>query len=195
MLSRLVSLSCLVAAVACGSPASRPTTVPTPQASSDLVGGIPTQVGRYRLTAREAIGPVGDSLFRFSDGSKIRLTVFRYAVPPDILANADSGAWTTTEGAKFEEVQPYRVRERQIDEYKLAFADTSRQNVGDTSVTEHATAIAVKSRGEVLMDFQYLYLIRGRFLKVRATVPGNAWSTAGIPDFAREVARRVQAGR
>jgi hypothetical protein len=41
------------------------------------------------------------------------------------------------------------------------------------------------------MDFQYLYLIDGRFLKVRATFPGELWKTGEMPNFAREVAGRA----
>ena len=191
MFLRHVALVCLAATAACSSPASRPTPVPAPASAPRTGSGIPAEIGRYRLTATEAIEPKGDSLFRFSDGSPVRLTVFRYAVAPDVRVAADSQSWTSAEGMKFEAVQPYRVSAHQIDEYKVAFADTAILDFGDARVTEHSMAVAVKSRGTVMMDFQYLYLIRGRFLKVRATVPADDWMKAEIPGFARELARRV----
>jgi hypothetical protein len=41
---------------------------------------------------------------------------------------------------------------------------------------------------------QYLYLIGGKFVKVRATIPEPGWQQTQVPSFARELALRMARG-
>ena len=150
------------------------------------------QVGRYRLTRREWIrGTSNDSAYHFTDGSPTRVTVFLYAIPADVQVGPDSQSWTAREGKKFEQVQPLLVQQGVMDMYKVAFANSEEMTVGARKIVQHATAIAVRRRGGVAVDFQYLYLVAGQFLKIRATVPSEGWERTDVPTFAREMARRV----
>jgi hypothetical protein len=163
---------------------------PTPGSSA-----IPAELGRYKLIDRHGVeGAAGDSAYRFTDGSATHVTVFVYAIPRDVQVSPDSQSWTTLEGKKFQEVQPLLVERGMIGAYQLAFANNNDLTIGNRTVNEHATAIVIRSRGQVAVDFQYLYLVAGRFLKVRATVPQKGWEKTDVPTFARALARQFAAG-
>jgi len=180
----------LIMVSACGHGA-RTASVPVP-ATGSTPGRIPAQIGRYRLTRRDGVnGFPNDSAYRFSDGSATRVTALIYSIPPDVQVGPDSQSWTMREGEKFQEVQPLLVRRGAIEAFSVAFANSGEIKVENHSIPEHATAIAVRSRGNVTVDFQYLYLVDGRFLKVRATVPSEGWERTDVPVFARDLARRL----
>jgi hypothetical protein len=188
---RPIPVALILASAACG---PKPQTAPAPTLPTDAArtSRIPAQLGRYRLTNRHAVeGAPNDSAYRYTDGSETRVTVFVYAIPVDVQVGADSQSWTPREGMKFEEVQPLLVQRGMIGAYEVAFANTGEITAANRKITEHATAIAVRSRGQVAVDFQYIYLVAGRFLKIRATVPSDGWEKTDVPTFAREMARRL----
>lgn len=45
--------------------------------------------------------------------------------------------------------------------------------------------------GTVAVDMQFLYLIDGKFVKVRATIPAQDWQQSTVPSFSRALARRL----
>jgi hypothetical protein len=164
-----------------------------PPAANETSAGA-TSIGRYRFKVAEVSSSGSrDSIFRYTDGTDAIVSVFRYDVPPDVKIGPDSQSWTAREGGKFEQVQSILLQQGRIENFRTAFADTSDLDIGGVTVTEHSTAIAVRAGGRVRMDFQYLYLVGGRFLKVRGTFPGDSWRTSEIADFSREVARRTHA--
>ena len=187
----VIRVTLLGATCACAHPTSTVTGSPSP-VSAAATSHVPSQVGRYRVTSREGVeGFPNDSAFRFSDGSATRVTVFVYAISPDVQVGPDSQSWTVREGRKFQEVQPIRVQQGQIEAFNLAFANTGEITAANRRITESAMAIAVRLHGRVAVDFQYLYLVAGRFLKVRATVPSEGWERTDVPTFARELARQI----
>ncbi len=128
---------------------------------------------------------------RTPNDSPATVSVIRYSVPNELKSSADSTIWTTVEGERFEEVQSVLMQQGRIEGFEKAYSTTTDVEVDDAVLREHAIAIAVRSRGVIRMDFQYLYTVKGRFLKVRGTFPGDSWKTSDFPEFAREVARRV----
>jgi hypothetical protein len=180
-----------LAIAACGHGAATPSP-PTPSTGAQQQGLVPAQVERYRLTRRDAIeGFPGDTAYHFSDGSATILTVIVFAIPADVQVGPDSQSWTAREGKKFMEAQPILAQRRRIDAYEPAFMKTDTLTIGGRVINEHATAVVVRSRGRVVVDFQYLYLVAGRFLKVRATVPSEGWERTDVPIFARAMARHI----
>lgn len=164
---------------------------PPPSAALE-VSEVPSVVGRYRLTEVRAIqGYPADTIYRFTDGSGAPVSAIRFPVPEDVRTSPDSQAWTVREGEKFALVQAERVRRGVIESYEVAFTDTS--TVDDARLFEHSVAIAVRRNGRIEVEFQYLYLVGGRFLKARGTFPADQWTTSEFPNFARELARRVGA--
>jgi hypothetical protein len=186
--SLLAPLAIALLAAGCQARGIERTAAPAPDPSAGSEA-----VGKYRLSGAEALSSgEGDSLFRFSDGTAAYLTVFRYAVPEEVKVGPDSQAWTAREGAKFEAIQPILVQQGRIETYRTAFNNTREVDLDGVRVLESAIAIGVRANGNVRMDFQYLYLVHGRFLKVRGTFPGQTWQTSDIANFSREIARRAQ---
>ena len=187
MRSRLeIKVSGFVAAlvVAC-SPASAPPAIsPSPE-------GIPTVLRGYRMTTSEPIPERdgGGTLYRFNDGSGAYLTVFIYPVPDDVKQTDDSGQWVIVEGRKFVQVMPIQVQRGRYDAYEMAFADPEPVIVGRDTIPGFAAAAVTRSRGVVSVQLEYLYLVRGQFLKVRATLPQENWQKAVAPLFARDLAQ------
>ncbi len=195
MILRTLAISAFLFATCGCAPRGGPSIVAPaaqPAASGAFAGA--TSIGRYRFTRAEVLSSGSrDSIFRYTDGTAARVSVFRYDIPPDVKIGADSQSWTAREGPKFEQLQSVLVKQGRIESFLTAFTDTKELDIGGVTVLEHSTAIAVRVRGRLHMDFQYLYLVGGRFLKVRGTFPGESWRTSAIPNFSREVARLAHA--
>jgi hypothetical protein len=203
MMNRVASFLVMASVLGCASAPSRapgaaPSGAPpvTSAPAGDLFARIPAEIGAFKLTERRAVsGAPTDSLFRFSDGSRTILTVFVYDVDADVKSDADPQRWTAAEGAKFKQVQDIRVSQGAISAYALAFSDTSRFAVGGHEILEHSIATSTRfPNGAIGVDMQYLYLIGGKFVKVRATVPESEWQHSKVPSFARDLARRIAGG-
>ncbi len=204
MIQRVALLCVAIAVSACAPKASTSTAAPS-VASNDPVSRASfsldaraaasegyTQVGRYRLTDSALVrSTVRDSIYRFTNGSPATISVIRYDVPEHAKISADSQSWTTTEGELFEQVQATLMQQGRIQAFQKTFSTTTDVAVDSAVLREHAIAIAVRAGGAVRVDFQYLYLVGGRFLKVRGTFPGDSWETTDLEEFAREVARRT----
>jgi hypothetical protein len=186
-----------VCIIGCAPPA--PAT-PSPTVTSGPVDNVfarfPAEIGAFKLTERSIVrGVPTDSVFRFSDGSPTTLTVFIYDVVADVKVEADSQKWTAREGEKFKSVQEIRRARGQIADFVMAFSDTTRFNVGQKNILEHAIAIPTRlNNRNVVVEMQYLYLIHGKFVKVRGTIPQQGWEKTGVPSFSRDLARRVAGG-
>ena len=199
-MNRLSAFLALVAAVACGT-TQAPAPVVTPQSAppvarapeAALYARIPSELEGFKLTAREAVsGAPADSAFRFSDGSPTILTVFVYGVAADVKVGADSQKWTPREGEKFKAVQEIQKNRGRITAFSVAFSDTTRFAAGERGILEHRIAIPVRfPNGVVAVEFEYLYLIGGKFVKVRATVPEQDWQKTHVALFARVLATRM----
>lgn len=192
-----VSVTVSLLAIAACSPRAGAPPSPRPAAAADGPSlRMPARVGDFELTERAAVeGLPSDSVFRFSDGSATRLSVITYDVGEDVKVEPDSQKWTAAEGEKFRVVQEVRQSRGQIAAYVVAFSDTARVSAGDRALLEHAAGVPVRSRsGTVSVELQYLYLIGGKFVKVRATVPEPGWQQTTVPAFARELARHLARG-
>ncbi|CAN5892232.1 hypothetical protein BH11GEM2_BH11GEM2_00960 [soil metagenome] len=157
---------------------------------------MPDKVGAFKVTERMGIrGFPTDSLFRFRDSSKTNLSVIIYDIPADVRVDSDSQKWTLREGEKFKAVQDVLKSRGQIAAYTLAFSDTIRFTVDARGILEHSIAGSVRfPNGAIAVELQYLYLIGGKFVKVRGTIPAQGWQQTRAPSFARELAVRMARG-
>jgi hypothetical protein len=193
----LVMMASLLGCASPRAPASAPGQPPSPAATpagaSNLYTRIPAQIGAFKLTERTAVRVApNDSLFRYSDGSRTILSVFVYDVADDVKSDPDPQKWTAREGEKFRVVQDIRRSRGSIGSYAVAFSDTTRFHAGAGQVLEHSIATPIRfPNGDIAVDMQFLYLIDGKFLKVRATIPGAGWEQTRVPSFARELAIRM----
>jgi hypothetical protein len=193
----------MVSAIGCASaPAAAPAAAPQPAPAVtsappvNLYARIPAEIGAFKLTQRATLrGLRTDSLFRFRDGSRTILTVIIYNVAADVKVDTDSQKWTAREGEKFKAVQEIRRNRGQLGAYVVAFSDTTRFAAGERNILEHSIATPIRfPNGAVAVDMQYLYLIDGKFVKVRATFPEQGWQQTQVPSFARELALRMARG-
>jgi hypothetical protein len=196
LMFRVTIIVSLCAVAAC-SPRAGPHSSPHAAAMAESMDDrMPDRVGEFALTERTAVrGLPRDMMFRYSDGSATRLSVVVYDVGEDVKAEPDSQKWTAWEGEKFEAVQEMRRSRGEIAAYVVAFSGTAHIDAGDRQLLEHSVAVPVRSpNGMVSVEFQYLYLIGGRFVKVRATVPEQGWQQTKVPAFARELAQLLARG-
>ena len=115
--------------------------------------------------------------------------MFIYDADADGPNDADPQKRTVREGEKFKAVQDILMSRGQVAAHLLAFSDTTRFAVGDSTILEHAVAMSTRyPNGSITVEMQYLYLIGGKFVKVRATVPEKGWEQTQVPQFARELA-------
>lgn len=187
----LTSAYCLALAAVLSTscqPASPPA---TPNPSPDA--GIPTSLRGYRLTASDTIAETdgGGRLYRFNDGSATYITVFLYPVPADVKVATDSAQWVVTEGEKWARVLPIFVQRGRYDAFEMAFANPEPVVVELDTIPGFAAAAVTRSTGAVSVQLQYLYLVRGQFLKVRATLPQDEWQQAPVPLFAQDLVRAL----
>jgi hypothetical protein len=199
-MNRISALLAVVTVMGCGH-SQAPSPVVTPQSApaatrapeGTLYTRIPSEIEGFKLTQRDAVtGAPTDSAFRFRDGSPTILTVFVYGVDADVKVDADSQKWTPREGEKFKAVQEIQRSRGRISAFTVAFSDTTRFAAGERSILEHSIAIPVRfPNGVVAVEFEYLYLIDGKFVKVRASVPEEGWQKTHVPLFARALATRM----
>ena len=183
-----------LAACASGSrPATSAPVATAPAQPVNLYARIPSEIGAFKLTQRGVVQAAPfDSLFRYRDSTRTILTVIIYGLSDDVKIEADSQKWTAREGDKFRQVQEILKSRGRFADYIVAFSDTVRFAVGPMGILEHSIATPVRyANGSVAVDMQYLYLIGGKFVKVRATVPQEIWEKEPIPQFARELALRL----
>lgn len=181
----------------CSQPAVPPAgKMPAPVAPGSVYARMPPEVGAFKLTERGVVtSRPADSLFRFSDGSTTAVTVIIYDISPDVRVDPDSQKWTAHEGEKFREVQAIRRSRGQIADFTDPISDTTRLLVHGQSILEHWIAVPTRfANGNVVVETQHLYLISGKFLKVRTTVPANRWGQSGVSAFARQLAERLAGG-
>ncbi len=153
--------------------------------------GIPTSLRGYRMTASEPIAEQdgGGQLYRFNGGSAAYVTVFVYPIPEDVKETADSAQWVVVEGEKFAQVLPIQVQRGRYEAFEMAFADPDPLVVGSDTILGFSAAAVTRSKGEVSVQVLCLYLVRGRFVKIRATLPEEGWEEATVPLFARDLAQ------
>ena len=179
---------------ACGGRAAAPRSPAPPepadgQIQTEALGFVlPAGVRAYRLTESYAVeGHPRDRGFRYADGSPTRVSVFLR--PADSTsAIAEPRQVVATEGPLFTETLPIGVQRGWYDAYTVAFAHVDSLDVDGRMLFSHVTAAPTRRGNQISVEFQYLYLVGTRFLKVRATVPAAGWENTDVPLFAKELA-------
>lgn len=199
MPNRAQLITLLILAGCSTGPAAVPLTTPAPSVSPagaarrSIYQRIPDSVGTYKLTQRGVVrGAPNDSLFRFSDGSRTYVTVLVYDISSGSKVNSDSLKWVVHEGETFKIVQQIRRQRGEISDFSEPVSDTTRMTIGGREVLEHAVIVPTRyANGNVTVEYQMLYLIDGKFFKVRATVPADDFQTSTVHNFSRQLVRIV----
>jgi hypothetical protein len=170
---------------------SAPRTGPTPATVVPVATTItmPAHVGRYSLgETRVFDDPSQGTVYRYSAGDRTRISVFVYPISADIRVGDDPQAWVTKEGEKFAATFPIGVQRGWYEDFKAAYAGAAPLDTAGKKIPGFSAAVAARERGEVVIEMEYLYLVRGQLLKVRASVPGDAWEQTDVPVLAKTLA-------
>lgn len=164
------------------------------QAAADTPRGlvIPAAIGRFQQVDKRAAEDFpSDTMYRFSDGSSTNLTVVDYPIRPDARRGSDPKRWLERESQKWIRSMPIAVSRGWIDRYEVATSQAWDAVSGSLTVPGHGVVINTAKGAVRFVDFQFLYLVRGRFLKFRATVPDTGQGTFDAPLIAKELALTV----
>ncbi len=158
---------------------------PTPESE------FPVTLQGFRWTDSDSIPERdgGGRLYRYNGRSDEYVTVFVYPIPDDVKAARDSVQWVLIEGGKFAQVMPIQVQRGRYDAYEMAFADPQPVVTGHDTIPGFVAGAATRTRGALSLQMEYLYLVHGQFLKIRATMPHKDWQETRVALFAQDLAR------
>jgi hypothetical protein len=182
-------LLCSIVAACGGGPVS--TARPVPQ-SAGLARAVrmPDSVGTYRLVLTAPLnGAPTDTIHRFVADGRTHISVIRYPVRNDVRVGADSVTWLEREGAKFVAVQQLLVQRGVIQSYEVKLSKRSSVPIGTDSLATYVSIIQTRRREGVLNEIEYLYVIGGKFLKIRASEIEAAQGNSLAPQFAGQLLR------
>jgi hypothetical protein len=153
---------------------------------------VPRRVDSFTMTTTESFpDSSAGTLYRYSDGSAANVSVILYGVPADVRRGDAPQAWVGAESAKYRAVIPVMIRRGWYDDIRMAFEEDQPLAVDSVSIPGFAVGAASKRAGKVSVELQYLYLVDGIFVKVRATVPGQTWQDTTVPSFAKDLVAMV----
>ena len=152
---------------------------------------IPQSVGAFRLIgARPVRGAPEDTNYRFDNGG-LGISVFRYAIPADVQRDGDTVSWIRREGEKFPVVQRILVSRGIADsmQVRLSVLNPSRP---EFPIAEYVGVVQTWSaRHGVMIESEYVYVVGGRFLKIRGSEPDGVEGTSQVAQFARQLLRSM----
>jgi hypothetical protein len=189
----------LAGLAACGGPpASAPTPSPAPQSSTPSSAlAAPASIAGFRLTSTGPVrGAPTDTTYRYAmDDTSVHVTAFRYHIAEYARVAPDSQAWTVREGSGFINVFPILKARGGVDAFEIAETKTSVVRIGNRDIAEHMMTVAVRMRGLPMVEEQFIYIVRGKFLKVRATMPADRYPARSAQAFARALAQALETGQ
>src|SRR5688572_27478552 len=148
---------------------------------------IPQAVGAFRLIAVRAVrGAPNDTNYRFDNGAGLGISVFRYPIR-DPAPGGDTVAWIKREGEMFPVVQRMLVSRGAADSMKvrLSMLNPARP---EFPLAEYVGVVQTWSaRRGVMIESEYVYVVDGRFLKVRGSEPHAAEGESQAAQFARQL--------
>lgn len=80
------------------------------------------------------------------------------------------------------------------DEYEMAFDNPFEVETESGTLSGYTAAAVLRDGEDLRVSFYYIFLVHGRFVKVRSTLPASEMQTAKTPGFARGVVERLHAG-
>jgi hypothetical protein len=160
----------------------------TPAAAPVPAGPVmPDSIGSLRKIGQRVLIPT-DTLWRYEDG-RAQVSVIRYPIREASKVGTDTSQWLLREGESLIRAMPLLQQRRQIDSYSVRL---SRVEAGpNPPALEYAGVVLEAARGKRTIESQYLYIVGGRWLKVRATEPDDSSASSPVPAFARTMANRL----
>ena len=154
---------------------------------------MPAQIGRFALVERGNVqGTDGHRNYRYRDSSAARVSVYLYRASGDgTEAARDPRGRVAREGSIFlRDILPIQVRRGIYDSFEVLISREDSATVDGSVVRTFVTGARVHRRGETANEMQYVHLIGGDFVKVRATLP-VAWPISVLQSFDSVLVQRL----
>jgi hypothetical protein len=153
---------------------------------------LPKSVGSFRLLGARAVqGAPNDTNYRYDNGAGVAISVFRYAISDGVRVGGDTLEWIRREGQKFAAVQRLLVSRGIADSMKVRVGalNTAR---ADFPVAEYVSVAQTWSaRRGTMLESEYVYVVDGRFLKVRGSEKDASEAASEVAQFARQLLRAI----
>jgi hypothetical protein len=174
--------------------------MPAPAAQSSLPATAPTapdSIAGFKLASTGPVrgAPLDTAYGYATEDTSVHVTAFRYNIADYARVAPDSQAWTVREGSGFINIFPILKARGNIEAFQLSDTATTLVRVGGRDIAEHKTTVAVRARGRSRVDEQFIYIVRGKFLKVRATMPADRYPARSAQAFARALAQALETGQ
>lgn len=191
----VASICSVTIAVACAGANTRGP-APAPMADVSNIAGLdsamPAQVGPFTLTARHPVpGAAGDMAYRYRDASPANISVYLYSAHyPGVDASGGPRERVAREGILLLEVMPIQTRRGVYDSFEPLVSRADSLQLGAVIVPGYLTGVRVHRRSVTAQELQFLHLVGGDFVKLRATVPED-YSIAALRSLDSEIVARL----
>lgn len=153
------------------------------------VARLPRSLIGFRLSDSTRFADGGGASFRYLDSSQARADVYLY--PASSPRSASDSATLATEGAAFIASLAYGPERGWYEAYDVVI-DTLRLVATDRGQVPVRIVVYVFLRASsTYVSFTHLALVNDEFLKVRLTLPSEAWETSMAPNFGLDLVTRL----
>jgi hypothetical protein len=154
---------------------------------------IPGELTGYRLTDTKIFPDSANGTgYTFSDGSADRVNVFIYPISPAARVGSDLRAWVAAEGKRFKEILAVGVQRRAWQMYTVMLDHPDSVAIANENIPGYLVVGGTRRGDIVNVEFQYLFGICDRFVKMRATIDSKTWTESQFPQFAKDLAAHLR---
>jgi hypothetical protein len=156
-----------------------------------LDSAMPERVDAFSLQSRRRLPGVKDMAYRYSDGSVANVSVYLYPVSyPGADVGGDARQQVAREGMVFLQVLPIQVSRGVYDSFEPLASRPDSFIVDGAAIPGYLTEVRVRRGASAAHELQFLHLIGGDYVKLRATVP-ESWPTASLRSLDSGIVARL----
>lgn len=156
----------------------------------------PQEVGPFELVDSATFeDPLAGTRYGYQeDGAEIDLYIYPTTAWADQMEEPTADRLLRGQVEEFQETLKLGPSRGWYDEYELAFDDPFEVETESGTLSGYTAAAVLRSGEDLRVSFYYIFLIDGRFVKVRSTLPASEMQTAKAPGFARRAVELLNAG-
>jgi hypothetical protein len=153
---------------------------------------MPQHIGGFTLIDRRLLpGSAGDMAYRFRDSALMNVSVFVYPADyPGAVMTGGPRQRVAHEGGLFLELLPTQVRRGVYDSFEPLVARPDSIIVGELVVPGFVSGARIRRKSTTAMEVQFLHLIGGDYVKLRAMLP-ESWSAAALQSLDSIIVARL----
>jgi len=158
--------------------------------TQDSLIRLPVKVGNYVLTDSAFVGNA--TAYRYSGPGAEVITVFVYPRPsPSFEAGATLPAVLAHEAQLFVEALEIQRTRHELDDYRIAFQDSTTLKVGRILVPKRTVAAAISRAGVRYVTLLTLYEFQERVVKVRSSQKASTSQSTRFGLFPDQLLRAI----